>query len=93
MPVPVMEAKREKGFAQPVGVGTRRAMPLKPGSSSKTKSANISEMVHSGYDQKQAVAASLENARRHPSRSKSRKGGGTMARHGKRHSKRGGKRK
>jgi len=66
-------------------------VPLKPGKDRKTVSGNISEMVHSGYDQKQAVAASLSNARRHPSRKS--KGGGTMARHGKRHSKRGGKRK
>lgn len=39
-------------------------MPLEPGSSRETISHNISEMVHSGHPQKQAVAASLENARR-----------------------------
>lgn len=41
-------------------------MPLKSGSSRATVSGNISEMVASGYPQKQAVAASLSNARRHP---------------------------
>lgn len=39
-------------------------MPLLPGSSRSTISSNISEMVRSGYPQRQAVAASLSNARR-----------------------------
>ena len=47
-------------------------MPLKAGSSKKTTSDNISEMVKAGYPQKQAVAASLSNARKHPSRKKRR---------------------
>lgn len=47
-------------------------MPLEKGSDRATVSRNISEMVKSGYPQKQAVAASLSNARRSKSKSKSR---------------------
>jgi len=39
-------------------------MPLKKGKSKKVISANIREMMHSGYPQKQAVAASLSQARK-----------------------------
>ena len=39
-------------------------MPLKTGSSRKTISGNIKEMMSSGYEQKQAVAAALNNARK-----------------------------
>lgn len=42
-------------------------MPLSPGSSREVISQNVHEMVQSGYPQRQAVAASLSNARRHPS--------------------------
>lgn len=39
-------------------------MPLEKGGSRETVSRNISEMVRSGYPQRQAVAASLSQARR-----------------------------
>lgn len=37
-------------------------MPLKKGSSRKTISSNISEMVHSGHPLKQAIAAAMHTA-------------------------------
>jgi hypothetical protein len=39
-------------------------MPLESGSSQKAISKNISEMINSGHPQKQAIAASLSNARK-----------------------------
>ena len=38
-------------------------MPLKKGKSKKVISENISEMMHSGHKQSQAIAASLSEAR------------------------------
>jgi hypothetical protein len=39
-------------------------MPLSKGKSKATIAANISEMVHAGHPQGQAVAASLNEARK-----------------------------
>lgn len=39
-------------------------MPLAKGSSKKTVSSNIKEMMDAGHPQDQAVAASLSNARK-----------------------------
>ena len=41
-------------------------MPLKSGSSRAVISSNIREMIHAGHPQRQAIAAALSNARRHP---------------------------
>lgn len=45
-------------------------MPLKKGSSKKVVSENISELVHSGRPQKQAVAIALSESRRYRKRKK-----------------------
>ena len=48
-------------------------MPLKKGSSKKIISENIRELIHSGRDQKQAVAIALTEARRSGKKKKVRK--------------------
>jgi hypothetical protein len=39
-------------------------MPLKGGASRETISKNISRLMHEGYEQKQAIAIAMEQARR-----------------------------
>ena len=51
-------------------------MPLKPGKSKADINSNISELVHSGRPQRQAVAAALNMARK-----AMEKGGGASAKH------------
>lgn len=48
-------------------------MPLIKSGSRKAISENISEMVHSGYPRRQAVASSLSNARKYGSKSQKAK--------------------
>ena len=48
-------------------------MPLEKGSSRKVVSDNIREMVKAGHPQKQAVAASLSNARKSKRSSRNRR--------------------
>jgi len=43
-------------------------MPLKKGKSKKVISENIREMIHAGHPRKQAIAASLSEARKTPRR-------------------------
>lgn len=45
-------------------------MPLRKGSSAKTISSNISELRHSGYGEKQAVAIAMNKAGKSKSKGK-----------------------
>ena len=49
-------------------------MPLKKGKSKKTIGRNIAEMENSGYPPKQAIAASLSQARRSGAKIPKKKG-------------------
>lgn len=49
-------------------------MPLAKGSSKKVVSKNISELVHSGRDRKQAVAIALSQARRYKGANRYKRG-------------------
>jgi hypothetical protein len=48
-------------------------LPLKKGSSRKTISTNIKEMMDSGHPQKQSVAAALSTARKKKKKAKAKK--------------------
>lgn len=50
-------------------------MPLKKGKSKKVVSSNISEMVHAGHSQKQAIAAALSEARKSGAKKSSKRKG------------------
>jgi hypothetical protein len=49
-------------------------MPLHKGTSKKTISENVSEMIHSGHKKSQAVAASLTEARKSGAKIPKKKG-------------------
>lgn len=55
-----MAAQREPAYSE----GEKTKMPLHKGKSKKIISENIKEMVSAGHPQKQAVAASLNQARK-----------------------------
>lgn len=56
-----MESQRAPNYS----MGKKeRKMPLEPGKSKKVIGENIGEMIHSGHPKNQAVAASLNMARK-----------------------------
>jgi hypothetical protein len=57
-----------------LNVAERNIMPLKKGKSNKVKSENISELRHSGYPQKQAIAIAMSEARRGGKKKRAKRG-------------------
>lgn len=55
------------------GISEDKFMPMKKGKSKKVISSNIKEMIEAGHPQKQAIAASLSQARKSGAKIKKKK--------------------